>query len=134
MLYRDGRLVTTAGVAERDGRYFLGQRKPGGALSLKWEFPGGKCDQPAESEHGCLQREFAEEFGVRIRVGAELGSVDFRHRDQDYVLVAYAILFLDEPRELHEHIASGWFTPTDLLALDLADSDRHLIERIWQNT
>ena len=131
MLYRDGRLVTTAGVAERNGRFFLARRKRGGALSLKWEFPGGKCAQPRESEHSCLQREFSEEFGVHISVGPELGSVPFRHREQDYLLVAYAITFHDEPGELHVHVDAGWFLPEEVRGLDLADSDRALLGRMW---
>ena len=127
-IYRGDRLVTTAGVAERDGRFFLAQRKRGGAQSMRWEFPGGKCDQADGSEASCLKREFREEFGVTIDVGREIGSIPFEHGQIRYMLVGYEISFRSDPTTLHEHLASGWFTVPEMLDLDLADSDRTLIE------
>jgi 8-oxo-dGTP diphosphatase len=128
VIYREGRLVTTAGVAEADGRYFLARRKPGGALSGKWEFPGGKCDQAEGSETQCLIREFQEEFGVDIAVDGEIGAVPFEHGEVRYMLVGYAIRFLQQPTRLVEHTDSGWFDPQAMIRLDLASSDRQLIE------
>ncbi len=129
-LYRDGRLVTTAAVAVREGRYFLARRKEEGAQPLRWEFPGGKCDEDG-SEPECLEREFQEEFGVRISVGEELGSVRFEHGNTRYMLVGYRVEIPREPLELREHLDSGWFTPEEVLRLDLADSDRRLVEFIF---
>jgi 8-oxo-dGTP diphosphatase len=128
VLYRDGRLVTTAGVAVRDGRFFLARRKPGGAQSERWEFPGGKCDHGDLDEQTCLAREFYEEFSVDIAVREELGSVSFEHRGIPYLLVAYRVDFLQIPTELYEHTAAGWFTESEMRTLDLAESDRKLIE------
>lgn len=130
MLYRDNRLVTTAGVAIVDGRYFLARRKPGGALSDKWEFPGGKCDQDDGVEANCLIREFQEEFQVVVTVGDEIGTVCFEHGGTRYILVAYQIRFHSPPVVLLEHTESGWFLPEEMLHLDLAGSDRRLIEDI----
>jgi 8-oxo-dGTP diphosphatase len=128
VIYRDGRLVTTAGVAESDGRFFLARRKPGGALSGKWEFPGGKCDQVEGSEADCLIREFMEEFAVAIAVDGEIGAVPFEHGTVRYILVGYAIRFLQQPTRLIEHTDSGWFDIEAMIRLDLASSDRQLIE------
>jgi 8-oxo-dGTP diphosphatase len=128
VIYREGRLVTTAGVAESGGRYFLARRKPGGALSGKWEFPGGKCDQVEGSEKQCLIREFQEEFGVDIAVDDEIGVVPFEHGAVRYILVGYAIRFLQQPTRLIEHTESGWFDTPSMVRLDLASSDRQLIE------
>ncbi len=130
MIYRDGRLVTTAGVAAVEGRFFLARRKPGGALSNKWEFPGGKCDQADGSEGACLVREFQEEFNVSVSVGAEIGTVPFEHNGIHYLLVAYEIRFLSPPDTLLEHSDAGWFYPAEVLQLDLAESDRQLIEDV----
>ena len=43
--------------------------------------------------------------------------------------MAYEIELLQHPVELHVHSETGWFLPDELTALDLADSDRLLIER-----
>lgn len=128
-LYRNGRLVTTAAVAVRDGRYFLARRKETGAQSLRWEFPGGKCDEDCD-ERGCLEREFLEEFGVSITVGREVGTVQFEHNDTRYVLVGYHVVIPEAILELREHVASGWFTPEEMVRLDLSDSDRRLLPKI----
>lgn len=128
-IYRDGRLVTTAAIAQRSGRYFLARRKKEGAQSLRWEFPGGKCDEDGD-ERRCLEREFDEEFGVTITVAEELGSVPFEHGGTRYILVGYRVEIPHAPLELREHVDCGWFLPREILQLDLADSDRRLVERL----
>lgn len=132
MLYRNGRLVTTAAVAIRNGRYFLARRKETGAQALRWEFPGGKCDEERD-ERQCLAREFLEEFGVSVTVGDELGSVPFRHGNTDYLLVGYRVEIPHQPLELREHIDQGWFLPEEIRTLDLADSDRDLVDILFSS-
>ena len=128
-LYRDSRLVTTAGVAFDGTRYFLARRQAGGAQSRRWEFPGGKCDADDADERRCLAREYCEEFGITIDVGDEIGAVPFEHKSIRYILVAYRITLHTNPTELSVHSETGWFLPHELTSLDLADSDRTLIER-----
>lgn len=127
-LYRRGRLVTTAGVAIDDnGRYFLARRGPEGSQALRWEFPGGKCDQDAD-ERSCLMREFREELELPIEVFEEIGSVEFDHKTTALVLVAYRIALLSDVYTLHVHSDAAWVDRDELLSFDLAESDRVLIE------
>lgn len=128
-IFRDGRLVTTAAVGVREGRFFLARRKAVGSQALRWEFPGGKCDEDCD-ERSCLAREFLEEFGVSIAVGDELGSVTFDHGGTPYVLVGYRVEIPPDPLTLREHCEAGWFPPDELLQLDLSDSDRTLFHSI----
>lgn len=127
ILEREGKIVTSAAVAVRDGRCFLARRKPGGDLGGMWEFPGGKCDQD-NSGPGCLVRELREELGVTVTVHEELGSTPFIHRDTEYMLVAWRVTIPDgeEPR-LYEHVDSGWFRAREVATLNLAPSDRALL-------
>ncbi|WP_181015496.1 NUDIX domain-containing protein [Alkalispirochaeta sphaeroplastigenens] len=129
-LFRQGRLVTTAAVAYQEGRFFAAQRKKTGAQPLRWEFPGGKCDEGDPDERSCLEREFREEFGVSVTVGDEAGSIPFDHKGVSYVLVGYWVQIPPEPLVLREHVQAGWYTPKELLELDLSDSDRSLVEEI----
>ncbi len=62
------RLVVTAAVIERGGRYLVTRRQKGVHLEGLWEFPGGKCDA-GESLADCLRRELREELGVDAAVG-----------------------------------------------------------------
>jgi 8-oxo-dGTP diphosphatase len=106
----------------------LAKRQAGGALSLRWEFPGGKCREK-EDLAGCLEREFQEELEVTITVGETLGSVPFRHKGTHFDLVALEVLMDSDPKVLHVHEECGWFTEEEMLNLDLADSDRLLYEQ-----
>lgn len=127
-LFRRGRLVTTAGVAiDERGRYFLARRGPEGSQALRWEFPGGKCDQDRD-EPACLVREFWEELSLPIEVLHEIGTVEFDHKTTQLVLVAYRIRLLSTRYRLHVHVDAAWVSPEDLLDLDLAESDRVLVE------
>ncbi len=106
----------------------MAKRQAGGALSLRWEFPGGKC-QDAEDLAACLEREFEEELEVSITVGDRIGSVPFSHQGTDFDLVALEVRMDSDPRALHVHERYGWFTEGEMIALDLADSDRLLYNR-----
>ncbi len=127
-LFRGDRLVTTAGVAidERD-RFFVARRGPEGSQAFRWEFPGGKCDQDGD-ETSCLIREFREELDVPIEVIEEIGTVPFTHKSTDLILVAYRIRFLDSRYTLNVHGEAAWVERERLINLDLADSDRILVE------
>ena len=120
--------MTTAGVAAFNGRLFLAKRQAGGALSLRWEFPGGKCETD-EGLSECLKREFLEELEVEITVGSRIGSVPFTHRGTEFDLVAMEVSMSGEPTALHVHQDCGWFSEQEMLELDLADSDRLLYNR-----
>lgn len=52
-------------VVEHEGRFLIGQRPPGAALSGLWEFPGGKIE-PGESPEQAAKRECREEAGLDV--------------------------------------------------------------------
>lgn len=60
-------------VHDRGGRLLLIQRgrEPGRGL---WSLPGGRVE-PGESEHEAIEREMAEETGLRVRVVRLVGRV-----------------------------------------------------------
>jgi len=115
-----------AGVAIRGDRVLVARRSAGGAMGGKWEFPGGKLE-PGENDDEAAVREFDEEFGLTISVGATIGQSAFQNNGKHYELAALLVSFDGEPRELREHDEVRWVGAGELESLDLSDSDRSLL-------
>jgi mutator protein MutT len=114
-----------AAVMQRDDRLLICQRplhKRHGGL---WEFPGGKVE-PNESDESAARRELAEELGVHVE---SVGEPDFSIADPDspFLIVFVPTTVTGEPT-CHEHTALAWLTPTELIDLPLAPSDRRYVE------
>ncbi len=92
----------------------------------KWEFPGGKLEQ-GEQDADAVIREFDEEFGLSVTVGAMIGQSAFQNNGKTYELTALLISFSGEPLDLREHDEVRWVVVAELEALDLSDSDRSLV-------
>lgn len=67
-------VVAAVAIVERDGRWLVQRRAPGGLLGGLWEFPGGKVEAGETAEVAC-RREVLEETGVRIGALEPLGVV-----------------------------------------------------------
>jgi len=117
---------SVAGVAIRGNRVFVARRVAGGAMGGKWEFPGGKLEQ-GEQDADAVIREFDEEFGLSVTVGAMIGQSAFQNNGKTYELTALLISFSGEPLDLREHDEVRWVVVAELEALDLSDSDRSLV-------
>lgn len=117
----DESIPVVAAVVERDGTYLLalrpGHKRHGGL----WEFPGGKVAS-GESDADALERELAEELGVRV---ASVGAPLFRRRDPG---TPFSIRFVrveiqGDPRA-REHDEVRWVPAAKLGDLPLAPVDR----------
>ena len=114
-----------ASVIRREGRLLVGRRplhKRHGGL---WEFPGGKVKE-GESDLEAARRELQEELGVHV---TEVGPVERSVKDpgSEFVIEFLPVTIEGEPRCL-EHEALAWKREEELLALDLAPSDRRYLE------
>ena len=121
--------ITTAGVAIRSNMVLVAHRTEGGALSGKWEFPGGK-QRWGESDEDTLKREYKEELSVDIRMGERLTSFDFINNDTVYHLRAYLIEILSDEFCLAVHTEARWVGPDELLSLEMGDSDNQIRSRV----
>lgn len=125
------RLEVVAAVIERDGRILCAQRKAGGELSLRWEFPGGKVE-PGETREQALEREIEEELGLRIQAGPLLLTVRHRYAAFAVTMHAYQATILEGQPELREHLAIRWLCPDEMRTLDWAPADVPVAEKIMR--
>ena len=119
-------IISTAGIAEIDGKVFIARRKPGTTIGESWEFPGGKAEK-GEKPEAALVREYREEFAVDIEVGNMLCSGLFTNRGKIYKLKAYYIEFLSDQIQLREHSAVEWIKIEDLPDRKFAKSDMIIV-------
>lgn len=123
--------ISTAGVAQQNGKVFLAKRKPGTSIGEVWEFPGGKAEA-GETPPEALQREFKEELGVTVDVGRLLFEGAFRNRGTSYRLLAYAVRWEGEIAFLPEHQSTAWVSLAELDGYPLAPSDRLIAQALRQ--
>lgn len=121
-------IVVSAGIALRDGRIMLCQRKPGVSNALKWEFPGGKLEK-GESPEQALERELREELAVESRTGR---IFDAQYRDEggrELLVLFYFTDLLGEPRVVDCN-AVEWAAPGELSSYDLAPTDAQVARKL----
>jgi 8-oxo-dGTP diphosphatase len=121
--------ASVAGLAEEGGKIFIARRIAGGALGEKWEFPGGKVEA-GETDEEALMREYAEELGVAIRVGAFLGDAVFEHNGEARIVRGYRVSFISRDFVLSEHTEWRWASATEIETLDFAGSDAQLFHQL----
>jgi mutator protein MutT len=119
------RVRVIAAAIRRDDQLLVCQRPTHKRHGGLWEFPGGKVE-PNESDESAARRELGEELGVHVDSVAE---PDFSIADPDspFLIVFVPTTITGEPT-CHEHTALAWLTPTELIDLPLAPSDRRYVE------
>lgn len=90
-----------------------------------WEFPGGKVEK-GETLEEAMHREWLEELEVDVKIGKELGQVNFSNKGKNYLLHGFFVTPIHEQWILHEHTEFRWATKEEILSLPLSDSDRDL--------
>ena len=119
--------VTTAGIAEREGCYFVAKRRTSSSLGGIWQFPGGK-KRDHETPEEALKREFKEEFNLDISVGNLIWRGKFNNGEKRYLLQAYRIYMLTDNIRLFEHETYLWADLSTLKTLEMPESDKMLLE------
>lgn len=116
-----------AAVIESKGRYLIARRATHKAQAGKWEFPGGKVEIN-ETLSDALAREFAEEFGVSLQVGAILLSSRHQYPEFEINLIALSATTEDEITESTDHDRLAWVLPQNLGTYQLCEADMPIVE------
>ena len=123
----DSPIRVLAAVVRDGSRYLICQRPPHKRHGGLWEFPGGKLE-PRESLLDAARREMREELGVAVTgVGEILLAV--ADAGSPFVIEFVPVEIAGDPVCL-EHSALEWRTLDELMARELAPSDRRFVESL----
>lgn len=121
--------TVVAGILEREGRVLVGQRAHPAWAAGQWEFPGGKVEGD-ETLAGALAREWREELGAEVEVGAEVYRRELSTPAGAFTLVALRVRLLSDELRPLEHRALAWVAPADLTRLWLLASNVAIAEAL----
>lgn len=124
--------VVGAAIRNAQGEYLVAQRGEHMSTPGKWEFPGGKLERN-ESPEEALAREIKEELNLTIQVNRWIGVGMAKVSPRKQVrLDVYEATILSGELKLHEHQQAKWLEPSAFQALDWAQADLPIVERMMQ--
>jgi 8-oxo-dGTP diphosphatase len=120
-----GKVHVLAAVIAKDGHYLVCKRPAHKRHGGLWEFPGGKLEA-GESWLEAARRELAEELDLAVEsVDEPLYAV--HDAGSPFVITFVPVTAAGEPQPL-EHEELRWVRLADLMAMELAPSDRAFAE------
>ncbi|WP_267905488.1 NUDIX domain-containing protein [Erythrobacter mangrovi] len=118
-----------------DGRWLMHRRPQNKHHGGLWEFPGGKVEI-GENPSLALVREIKEELGLQLTL-EELEPVGFAQEPPNattaqLVILLYKASWSGAPIEALEGGAIGWFSPAELVAIDMPPLDIALARGLFE--
>lgn len=121
--------VNVVAAIIRDGEKVFATQRGYGEFKGGWEFPGGKIET-GETPEEALIREIKEELNVDIKVGNNLGSIEYDYPTFHLSMNTFLCEIIKGEIVLLEHDDARWVTINDLRSVDWLPADNMLIENI----
>lgn len=122
-------VIVVCGLIEEHGSYLLTQRSATMNLPFQWEFPGGKLED-GEGLNTAIERELNEELAVKVKSGNIWDAVVYESEHIVLNLIPIECEIVSGNIVLTEHMNMGWFTPSEMQALDLASPDIPIMQTL----
>ncbi len=124
-------LTVVAALLVRDNRLLIARRRPGETLAGRWEFPGGKVKKK-EEPGAALARELAEEFDIRVKIGAFFGENVHCYDHASVRLWTYWALWLAGEISLSVHDRYRWVRIRDMARFQFSPADVPFVKALAQ--
>ena len=119
-------LRVTAAVLEREGKVLVARRRAGLRSAGLWEFPGGKLEEGEDPAVG-LERELAEELGIRAQVEGFLCAVPYLGPGLALELLVYRAVHISGELRPVDHDAVLWLEPAEMDESAFTEPDRPVV-------
>ena len=94
-----------------------------------WAFFGGGIEQ-GESPRRALEREILEELSYQVHTPYFLIAQTIREEEDENMKYVFVEKYQNQPLQLGEGQAMGWFSPDETNGLKMIDHDRVVIEHV----
>ena len=118
--------VVAGALADGRGRVLVTRRPEGVHQGGRWEFPGGKLE-PGETPLAGLERELAEELGIRVLASRPLIRIHHDYGDRRVLLDVHRVTVFAGTPVGREGQPLDWRQPRDMDPADFPAADRPII-------
>jgi 8-oxo-dGTP diphosphatase len=94
-----------------------------------WAFFGGGIEQ-GENPTEALRREIREELSYEVQGPKFFLAQKVRDKENDITKYVFVEQYQDQPLQLGEGQAMGWFSPDETHELKMIDHDRFVVEQV----
>ena len=111
--------------------HILLQHRTDDAIRLPgyWAFFGGGIEK-GENPTEALKREIREELSYQVQNPQFLLAQKVRDGENDNTKYVFVEQYQDQPLQLGEGQAMGWFSPDETQGLKMIDHDRFVVEQV----
>lgn len=122
-------IKVVAAVIEKNGKFLLCKRGPGGNCPFLWEFPGGKIEE-GETPFDAIIREIREELCVEIEPEEIFLEYPFSYPDKEiYFYFIRAKIAFGEINPTF-HVDTKWLLPEELDTLEYCPADLSTVKKL----
>lgn len=123
------RINVSAAVMQKDGKFFVAQRRADKDFGGYWEFPGGKWE-PGETPEECLARELREEFEIETEITDFLLENTHDYGSVEVRMMTYGVKHLSGEFKLSEHDDARWLELSEFDEYEFCPADYPIIEHL----
>ena len=122
-------IKVVAAVIEKDGKFLICKRGPGGNCPFLWEFPGGKIE-PGETPFEAIIREIREELCLEIEPSELFCEYPFSYPEKDIYFYFIRAKILSGEMVLNFHKDARWIKPHDKAIFEFCPADIEAINEL----
>lgn len=122
-------IKVVAAIIEKDGKFLICKRGPGGNCPFLWEFPGGKIE-PGETPFEAIIREIREELCLEIEPYEIFCEYPFSYPERDIYFYFIRAKIVSGKTVLNFHEEAKWIKPDAQAVFEFCPADVSAVRKL----
>ena len=122
-------IKVVAAIIEKDGRYLVCKRGPGGNCPFLFEFPGGKIEE-GETPFEAITREIKEELSADILPTEIFEEYEYSYPEKDIYFYFIKAKLLSKEILPTFHTEIKWLLPAELETVEYSPADLRTVKKL----